>query len=83
MLIGMWEIVYLSPAEWNRQAEWIKTANIHFLKHCKKYFGICNATIFALHTLGVKLCFHPWNDHIKDIKYTFTLKHGPDTKVHI
>ena len=29
------------------------------------------------HTLGVKLCFHPWNYHIKDIQYTFTLKQGP------
>ena len=25
-------IIYMSPAEWSRQAEWIKIANIHFFK---------------------------------------------------
>ena len=28
---------------------------------------ICNPTIFAFNTLGVKWCFHPYNDHIKAI----------------
>ena len=28
--------VYMSPAEWISQAEWIKIANINFFKHCKK-----------------------------------------------
>ena len=31
-----WRLIYMSPAEWIRQAEWIKIANIHFFEHCKK-----------------------------------------------
>ena len=57
--------------------------NLIFLNTVKIiYVRICNPTIFALHTLGVKLCFHPWNNHIKVIEYTFTLKYSLDTKVH-
>ena len=52
--------VYMSPAEWIRQAEWIKIANILFFKHYKRCkVRILNPAIFALHTLGVKFCFHP------------------------
>ena len=54
--------LYMSPAKWIRQAEWITIANIHFflIKNKKKInVRICNPTIFALHILGVKLCFHP------------------------
>ena len=48
----------MSPPEWIRQPEWIDKANIHFFKHCKRYnVRICNPTIFALHTLGVKMVF--------------------------
>ena len=49
----------MSPAEWIRQAEWIKIANILFLNTVKKLnVCICNKNIFSLHTLGVKLCFY-------------------------
>ena len=41
-------------------AEWIKIANIYFFNTVKKLnVRICNPTIFALNTLGVKLCSHP------------------------
>ena len=51
----------MSPAEWIRQAEWIRIANIHFVLNTVRKFNvrICNPTIFALDTLGVKWCFHP------------------------
>ena len=55
-----------------------------FLNHCKKNnVPICNLDIFALLILGVKCCFHPRNDHVKPIQHTFTVKHGPETKVHV
>ena len=59
--------------KWIRQAKWIKIANIYFLiLITAQLFNvrICNPTIFAFPTLGVRLCFHPWNDHIKNIWYT-------------
>ena len=53
-------VVYMSPAEWIRQAEWIKIANIHFFLNTVKKLNvcICNTNIFSLYTLGVILCFH-------------------------
>ena len=44
----------MSTAEWIRQAEWIKIANINFFfKHCKKSnVRIYDPTIFDFHTLG-------------------------------
>ena len=47
------DLLYMSSAKWIRQAEWIRTANIHSLKHCKKFnVRICNPTIFALDKRG-------------------------------
>ena len=48
------------PAKWIRPAKWIKIANIHFLNTVKNVmFVFVIRPIFALHALGVKLCFHP------------------------
>ena len=48
------------PAEWIRQAEWIKIANIQFLITLKKIdVRLYNPTIFAVNLLCVKLCSHP------------------------
>ena len=58
----------------------IKIVNIHFLHHCNKIIvPICNPVIFVFYLLGVKCCFHLWNDQVKAIQHTFNMKNGHDT----
>ena len=47
-------ICIVTPAEMDENSE------ISFFNDCIQFnVRISNTTIFALHTLGVKLCFHP------------------------
>ena len=37
------------------------------------YVPIFNLDVFALHTLGVKCCFHSLNDHVNNFQHTYNL----------